>query len=244
MLFGATACGIIFFRDFSESFLSPTTVIGRGAKIWGHRLMHMRMTRLFGSTAAIALAALHPAAFAQSPQAPTVAAGSIAVTRDGATTVVTQSTPRGIIDWRSFSIGPQNAVRFDQPGTSSVTLNRITGTEATRIDGSLSANGQVWLANPNGVMIGPGGQVNVGGLLATTGRVNAQDFLTSGRALIDQIAKDAAIVNSGTINIAEGGYAALAAASIRNDGVIAARAGSVTVNTVFPGALAAAIVPP
>lgn len=57
---------------------------------------------LLASTAAVALMT---SAYAQSPQAPTVAAGSVAVTRQGATTVVTQSTARGVIDWRSFSIG-------------------------------------------------------------------------------------------------------------------------------------------
>ena len=189
--------------------------------------MNEIITKLLASTAALALAAFSPSAFAQSPQGATVASGSITVTRQGATTVVTQGTDKGIIDWRSFSIGAQEAVRFDQPGRSSVTLNRVTGSELSRIDGHLSATGQVWLSNPNGVLIGPGGQVNVGGLLATTGRIDAAEFLRSGRAAIDQIGKDAAIVNSGAINITEGGYAALAAASIRNEGVIAARAGSV-----------------
>ncbi|MFY8142979.1 MAG: filamentous hemagglutinin N-terminal domain-containing protein, partial [Caulobacter sp.] len=161
------------------------------------------------------------------PQAPTVAAGSIAITRQGATTVINQTTDRGIIDWRSFSIGAGEAVRFDQPGRSSVTLNRVTGPELSRIDGNLSANGQVWLANPNGVLIGDSGQVNVGGLLATTGRIDAAEFLKSGRVAIDQIGKESGIANLGTVNIAEGGYAALAAASIRNEGVVAARKGSV-----------------
>jgi len=192
--------------------------------------------KLLASTAAVALAAFGPTTFvsvalAQSPQGASVAAGSIAVTRQGATTVITQGTDRGIIDWRSFSIGAQEAVRFDQPGRSSVTLNRVTGVETSRIDGGLSATGQVWLSNPNGVLIGPSGQINVGGLLATTGRIDATEFLRSGRAAIDQIAKDAAIVNAGTINITEGGYAALAAASIRNEGIIAARAGSVALGS-------------
>ncbi|MFY7962561.1 MAG: filamentous hemagglutinin N-terminal domain-containing protein, partial [Elsteraceae bacterium] len=189
--------------------------------------MNEIVTKLLASTAAIALAAFSPAALAQSPQGATVAAGSIAVSRQGSTTVVTQGTERGVIDWRSFSIGAGEAVRFDQPGRSSVTLNRVTGSELSRIDGNLSATGQVWLSNPNGVLIGQGGQVNVGGLLATTGRIDAMEFLRSGRAAIDQIGKEAGIANLGTINIAEGGYAALAAASIRNEGVIAARAGSV-----------------
>ncbi len=186
-----------------------------------------RITRLLASTAAVALLAVASPALGQSPQSPTVAAGSIAVTRQGTTTVVTQGTDKGIIDWRSFSIGPQETVRFDQPGRSSVTLNRVASSDISRIDGNLSANGQVWISNPNGLMIGPGGQVNVGGLLATTGRVDATEFLKSGRATIDQIGKDAAIVNSGAVTVGDGGYAALAAASIRNDGVIAARSGSV-----------------
>ena len=171
---------------------------------------------------------------AQAPQGATVAAGSVAVTQQGATTVVSQTSARGIIDWRSFSIGPNNVVRFDQPGASSVTLNRVTGAEISRLDGSLTSNGQVWLSNPNGLIIGPGGQVNVGGLLATTGRIDPQSFLASGRAVIDGMARDAAIVNrgvitvgQGAITVGQGGYAALAAASIRNEGVIAARAGSV-----------------
>ena len=182
---------------------------------------------LLATTASIAWLTVTSPAHAQSAQAPTVAAGSIAITRQGATTIVNQTTDRGIIDWRSFSIGAGEAMRFEQPGRSSVTLNRVTGSELSRIDGTLSATGQIWLANPNGVIIGPGGQVNVGGLLATTGRIDALEFLNSGRASIDHIARDTSIVNLGSVNIAEGGYAALAAASIRNEGVVAARKGSV-----------------
>jgi filamentous hemagglutinin family protein len=187
--------------------------------------------RLFASSATIALIVCSVPSFGQSPQGPVVAAGSIAVTRQGATTVVTQGTDKGVIDWRSFSIGASEAVRFDQPGRSSVTLNRVTGAELSRIDGNLSATGQVWLANPNGVLIGPSGQINLGGLLMTTGRVDAPEFLRSGKALIDQVPSQAGVANSGVISIAAGGYAALAAASIRNEGVIIARAGSVALGT-------------
>ena len=185
------------------------------------------LRRLLTTTATAALIILSPTTRAQTPQAPTIAAGSVVVTQQGTTTVIAQSSARGIIDWRSFSIGPNSAVRFDQPGSSSVTLNRVTGSEISRLDGSLSATGQVWLSNPNGLIIGTSGQINVGGLLATTGRIDTHQFLAFGRAEIDRISRDGAIVNRGAITLAEGGYAALAAASIRNDGVIAVRAGSV-----------------
>lgn len=164
---------------------------------------------------------------AQTPTAPKVASGSVGITQNGVDTVVKQDSSRAIVDWRSFSVGPNASVRFDQPSTSSVILNRVTGPEVSRIDGNISAIGQVWLANPNGTVIGPSGQVNVGGLLMTTGRVDELVFLRSGGATIDQIARDAKIVNQGAVTVAEGGYAALAAAAIKNEGAIVARKGDV-----------------
>jgi hypothetical protein len=87
------------------------------------------------------------------------------------------------------------------------------------------------LANPNGVLIGPGGRVNVGGLVATTGRIDTPEFLNSGKLSIDRVPSARAVQNEGVISIAEGGYAALAAASIKNTGVIIARAGSIALGS-------------
>ena len=56
--------------------------------------------------------------------------GSIGVS--GAAMTVHQSTPRLVADWQSFSIGAGNSVRFVQPSTSAVALNRVTGNEAER----------------------------------------------------------------------------------------------------------------
>lgn len=182
---------------------------------------------LLRSTALIALLAIGLDANAQAPQGGTVVSGDATITRQGSTTVIRQESGRGVIDWRSFSIGSDEAVRFDQPNRSSVTLNRVTGAEISRIDGRLSANGQVWLANPNGVFIGQRGQVDVAGLLATTGRIDAGEFLRTGQARIDRIARDASIVNMGKVTVSLGGYAALAGALLRNEGMIAAQAGTV-----------------
>ncbi len=46
--------------------------------------------------------------------------------------------------------------------------NRVTGGNASQIQGKLKANGKVYLANPNGVIITQGAEINVTGLLATT----------------------------------------------------------------------------
>jgi len=183
--------------------------------------------KFLSSTAAIAVLAFATPLFAQTPQDPVVTSGAISVSRSNSGLVVTQSTDRGVIDWRSFSVGARDSVRFDQPGRSSVTLNRVTGMDISRLDGRLSATGQVWLANPNGVLIGPSGQIDVGGLVATTGRIDAQEFLRSGKLNIDQVPRSGMVRNEGVINIADGGYAALAAAAIKNRGVISARTGTI-----------------
>ena len=56
--------------------------------------------------------------------------------------VVTQHGSKAIINWDSFSIGPDGSVRFVQPGKDAVVLNRVVGNDVSRIFGSMSSNGQ------------------------------------------------------------------------------------------------------
>ena len=51
---------------------------------------------------------------------------------------------------------PGHAVNIAQPGAGSVLLNRVMGNELSTIAGSLTANGRVFLVNPNGVLFGKG----------------------------------------------------------------------------------------
>ena len=64
-----------------------------------------------------------------------------------------------------------------QPNSSSVALNRVLGPDPSSILGSLSANGKVFLVNPNGILFGKGAQVNVGGLVASTLGITDSDFM-------------------------------------------------------------------
>ena len=111
------------------------------------------------------------------PTNPAVTAGQATISTSPNSTVVRQSTSKAIIQWQSFSIPSGDSVTFVQPGASAIALNRVTGGQASSIYGSLTANGQVWLVNPNGVLFGNGAQVNVAGLLATTSDIRDQDFL-------------------------------------------------------------------
>ena len=106
-----------------------------------------------------------------------VTAGSAAISSAGNTLTVTQTSAKAIINWQDFSVGAGHAVRFAQPDASAVALNRVVGTSASLIDGALSANGRVFLVNPNGVLFGAGAQVEVGGLVASTLALRDADFL-------------------------------------------------------------------
>ncbi|MEP6790795.1 MAG: filamentous hemagglutinin N-terminal domain-containing protein, partial [Ramlibacter sp.] len=96
----------------------------------------------------IALAAMAAAASAQAgPVGGQVSAGQGVIAQTGATTTITQTSPKLAINWQGFSVGANETVNFVQPGASSIALNRVLGTEGSRILGNLNANGQIFILN-------------------------------------------------------------------------------------------------
>ena len=164
---------------------------------------------------------------AQSPIGGNVVSGNASILQTNSTLVtIQQTTPKAIIDWQSFSIGTGNTVKFVQPNSSSIALNRVTGNQVSQINGTLQANGQVWLLNPNGMLIGAGGQVNVGGFLGTTHSINNQQFV-GGDYRFGDAGMSGVIANQGKIQIVNGGYAVLAGKAVRNQGLVQANFGQV-----------------
>jgi len=164
-----------------------------------------------------------------SPQGGQVVGGQASISSPmSGRTRIDQASQRAIIDWRNFSIGAGEQVEFRQPGRDAVALNRVTGSDPSTIHGNLTANGQVWLVNPHGVVFGSGARVDVGGLLATTTNIRNEDFLV-GRYLFDQPSSNpnARVINRGTIRVGEHGYAALSAAAVENSGTVEAQLGTV-----------------
>src|SRR4051794_33208758 len=96
-----------------------------------------------------------------------IGSGQAQVSVAGQTMTVTNSA-NAILNWQSFGIGAGNTVRFQQPGSTSQVLNRVTGKDPSNILGTLSSNGKVWLLNPNGVLFGRNARVDVAGLVAST----------------------------------------------------------------------------
>ena len=165
------------------------------------------------------------------PTNPQVVGGAATVTQSGNHQTVTQTTNRAIVNWGGFSIGANNSVNFIQPGSSSVILNRVVGNDPSSIFGSLTANGKVFLVNPNGIFFGAGSSIDTGGLVATTMSIRDNDFM-SGYFNFERTGAGQ-VENAGLITIREGGYALLAADQVSNTatGVINAPKGSVALTS-------------
>ncbi|HHF4412473.1 filamentous hemagglutinin N-terminal domain-containing protein [Haemophilus influenzae] len=110
------------------------------------------------------------------------------------------------IDWKSFDIGKDKEVKFEQPDSNSVAYNRVIGGNASQIQGKLTANGKVYLANPNGVIITKEAEINVAGLLATTKDLekisesgNGNSYQFTRKTKDGQVVTEGQVINKGKI---------------------------------------------
>jgi len=173
-----------------------------------------------------AMAATAPPASNALPQGGVVAAGNAQIGSAGANSLqVNQSSQRAVINWSSFDIGSQAKVQFVQPNADASVLNRVLANDPTQIFGQLSANGQVYIVNPSGIVFGKGSRVDAGALVATTLNSTDDDFM-AGRRNFTRGAANGSVVNEGSLNVAPGGYVALLGASVTNSGSISAPGGS------------------
>src|SRR4249919_1194380 len=179
--------------------------------------------------AATALLALGLAPVAAGPEGGSVAAGAATISgQGGASVIINQSSSSAIINWNTFNIRANESVRFNQPSSSSVALNRVTGgLGPSEIMGTLTANGRVFVINRDGILFGPGSVVNTAGFLATTNDIKNTDFMAGRYNFNIPGRPDASIVNQGRITATSGGFAALVAPGVRNSGTITATLGTV-----------------
>jgi fibronectin-binding autotransporter adhesin len=86
---------------------------------------------------------------------------------------VTATADKQVLTWGAFgsggsAIGSSDSINYFLPSATSSILNLVTGGAATTIDGTIASNGNVFLLNPAGIVIGATGQINVGGFTAST----------------------------------------------------------------------------
>ena len=108
-------------------------------------------------------------------------AASPAQSLENARTIVSiqQTQQQALLDWKTFNVGRETTVRFDQSagGTAAATwiaFNRVTDPTGnpTQILGSIEAQGQVYIINQNGIIFGGTSVVNTGSLVASALPIN------------------------------------------------------------------------
>ncbi|MBX3364726.1 MAG: filamentous hemagglutinin N-terminal domain-containing protein [Phycisphaeraceae bacterium] len=155
------------------------------------------------------------------PKGEKVVHGSATFDRAGEVTRITTSQ-KAIINYQSFNIGAGETVQFIQPSADSRVLNRIKGPDPTRIDGTLLANGHVYIVNQAGVYFGQGALVDVGQFYAAAGNITNRDFLNG----VDRFTLTGEVENHGKINARE--HVALLGRNVSNFGVISVPDGTIT----------------
>jgi filamentous hemagglutinin family protein len=197
----------------------------RGGKAGGSRSRKLRRSGLLTVAGAVLMtAALADPATNALPSGGQITAGQAAISQTGNTLTVQQASDKAIINWQSFDVGAQAAVRFSQPSTDSVALNRVQAQSPSQIFGKLTANGQVFLLNASGVIFGPEAKVDVGGIVAGAMKITDEDFLAGRYIFTDG---KGVVTNKGTITASDGGMIALLAPEVRNEGIIRARLGTI-----------------
>lgn len=167
-------------------------------------------------------------------------------TPDRTTVTVIQTAQQALLNWKTFNIGKETTLKFDQSagGASKsqwIAFNKVNDPSGnpTQILGSIEAPGQVYVINQNGIIFGGSSQVNTHTLVASAlpinetlvarGLLNNADaqFLFSGLAPAassgragDVIVQAGAQITAPTSAASVGGRVALVGANVTNAGTI------------------------
>ena len=77
-----------------------------------------------------------------------------------------------IINWDTFGIASGERLDFLNMASSWRVLNRVNGNATSFLNGIMTANGQVYIVNRNGIPFGANSMMNAGRLYAATGSMS------------------------------------------------------------------------
>jgi len=137
---------------------------------------------------------------------------------NGSTTIINQNSNRLDLSWKDFSSNAGESIVFNQPNSGSIAINRVTSTTPSILAGAMSANGNIVVINPYGITFTNTGQVNVGGLMATTAKSVTEKDLSATERLITFDKATGKIENNGTINAKT--FVFMVSPTIKNTGTI------------------------
>lgn len=161
------------------------------------------------------------------PENPKVITGKAMFESPDNKTLNISASDKAVISWDHFSIDSSEVTYFSLPSAESVVLNRVTSSVSSVIAGKLQSNGEVYLINPNGVLITKEGTINTAAFLASTLDVADSQFLNGGNLEFNGDSK-ASIITHGQINTWNGDILLLSY-SIENHGELVASKGIVAI---------------
>ena len=119
---------------------------GQGARAYARQGGKRLSALLLGASSLLGVAQAQAQTVPVTTAPYSVAQGTIAsFDSTGTVQTVTQTSARAVLDWGNLSVAAGSTLQFVQPDRNSITLNRVTGGTASAINGTLTANGQVWV---------------------------------------------------------------------------------------------------
>lgn len=154
---------------------------------------------------------------------------------------IEQGKQKSVLNWDSYNVCPGCSVNYRQPNADAASLNLIHQNSPSKIAGSLTANGKIYLINQNGILFANGAQINVGGLVASSLGIDDERFIEESLATAINEQKAALSLSNfsnpengaGAVEIesgvsivtTEGGQVIIAAPEIINNGSISTPGG-------------------
>ncbi len=124
----------------------------------------------------------------------------------GTNTTITSKNLNNVINWRDFSIADNESVTFDNGAKTNNYLNVVTGNGTSYINGAMSGGKDVYLVNPNGVIMGEQAQIDVGNLYVSTRDLTGDlaniidgETVWKGESVLDPSKVQSEVVNMGKI---------------------------------------------
>ncbi len=149
---------------------------------------------------------------------------------------INQTGQTALLNWQTFNVGQNTTLNFNQQGNSNwVAINRVEdpSQRPSQILGQITAAGQVYVINHNGIVFGGASQINVGTLIASTadivntstifsaqnGATLAPSFTDAGGAIIVDAGAEI-ITNTPSSVTSGGGFVLLMGTEVENAGMI------------------------
>ena len=179
---------------------------GHGTNAGGRRRDHRpgAVARLSALALGIAAAWLAgPANVLANPSGGSAIVGQASMVNQGnKLTITTQNGALGsysAINWQNFSIPAGSTTYFQQPSTSSTSINRVVTNNPSQIFGTLGSNGNLVLVNQSGITVGAGAVVDSAGFTASSLRMSDADALAARMRFGDGTAAGAGVSVQGSI---------------------------------------------